>query len=535
MRWDKGRQEPQQGISIISIMRPMTDSLGGTLGLTQTPADKAQTRTREDRIILLMEADRPLAASMRLSLAGVHEVSIGRGSPRVAERAGAAPSTRLSLRVPDRWMSSRHARLTCSFGRWILEDQGSKNGSQINGAPTQRAELRDGDLFELGHTFFLFRRAVEPAPGDPLDIDAAAGTVVGAAQAGNNDNGGDKPASHIAGLLTFNAPLAHDLARIRQLAATPVSLLLLGDSGTGKEVLANAIHTLSQRPGAFIAVNCGAIPETLVESELFGHKKGAFSGAVSDHTGLVRSAHEGTLFLDEIADLPPPSQAALLRVLQEREVRPVGAAKASPVDIRLVSATHKDLDALVAQGAFRRDLYARIAGFRVALPPLAARSEDIGILIAHLLGKVATDPKGVSFDIDAARAVLRYPWPLNIRELENCLLAASALAAGSPIDFAHLPAELRSAATGGPSPIDPAHAPRPGHTPAPLIAKATPAPSVPPQLTPEQERHREHVEALLREHRGNISAIARTIGKDRKQIQRWIKRYGLDAESYRGQ
>ena len=148
-------------------------------------------------------------------------------------------------------------------------------------------------------------------------------------------------------------------------------MLIEGESGTGKEVIARAIHGMSGRQGAFVPVNCGALPENLVESELFGYKKGAFSGAQTDHPGLVRSADGGTLFLDEIGDLPASSQAALLRVLQEKEVMPVGGTRAVAIDLRVVAATHRDLDDMVAEGSFRHDLFARLAGFRVTVPPLA--------------------------------------------------------------------------------------------------------------------------------------------------------------------
>src|SRR5262249_4252107 len=161
-----------------------------------------------------------------------------------------------------------------------------------------------------------------------------------------------------------------------------LSILLLGETGTGKEVLARSLHALSQRPGPFIAVNCGAIPENLVEGQLFGHVRGAFSGALKDEPGLVRAAQGGTLLLDEIGDLPASSQAALLRVLQESEVRPVGSTQTVKVDVRIIAATHRPLESLIKGNAFRHDLYARLAGFRFELAPLRKRKVDLGLLIA---------------------------------------------------------------------------------------------------------------------------------------------------------
>jgi DNA-binding NtrC family response regulator len=185
-------------------------------------------------------------------------------------------------------------------------------------------------------------------------------------------------------------------------------------------------------------VNCGALPATLVESELFGVKKGAFTGASEDRPGLVRSADGGTLFLDEIADLPPPSQAAFLRVLQEREVVPVGGTRAVPVDLRVVAATHRDLDALVAAGQFRQDLRARLDGFRLELPPLRERREDLGLLLAALLRRAAPRAGEVQLRPTTARALLAHTWPENTREVERRLATAIALAEGAPIGVEHL-------------------------------------------------------------------------------------------------
>jgi transcriptional regulator with GAF, ATPase, and Fis domain len=303
------------------------------------------------------------------------------------------------------------------------------------------------------------------------------------------------------------------LTRLQQVARSPISILIQGDSGTGKEVTARAAHALSGREGEFVAVNCGAIPANLVESELFGYRKGAFSGAVEDRPGLVRSAHRGTLFLDEIGDLPTASQAALLRVLQEREVTPVGGVTPVHVDLRVIAATNRDIDGMVASEDFRRDLFARLAGFRIELPPLNRRLEDFGLLVGTLTDRVVPNAEEhPGFECDAIRQMLRYSWPLNIRELEQCIRTASVLAGENAIAAEHLPESVRN----------PAAPPTP-----------TPSPASPPALTPEDEKIRDDLLDKLRETSGNISAVARAMGKDRKQIQRWLKRFQIDASDFR--
>jgi MoxR-like ATPase len=283
-------------------------------------------------------------------------------------------------------MSQTHARLERGLGQWTAEDAGSKNGTLLNGEPLQRGRLDDGDLLTFGYTIFLFRGAL-PVCREELALDATQLTPVA------------------PGMMTLVPELERDLARLAQVAASGVTVMIRGETGTGKEVLARAVHTLSRRSGDFVAINCGALTDTLVESELFGHRKGAFSGAVEDYVGLVRSAHGGTLLLDEIGDLPPASQAAFLRVLQEREVMPVGATRAVPVDLRIISATHRDLEELVAQGKFRADLLARVSGFRLDLPPLRDRREDVGLLVAQLVRRLAGAAAGdVVFTESAARA-----------------------------------------------------------------------------------------------------------------------------------
>ncbi|MGZ6123685.1 MAG: sigma 54-interacting transcriptional regulator, partial [Myxococcales bacterium] len=377
------------------------------------------------------------------------------------------------------------ARLQAVLGSWVVSDAGSKNGTWCEGRRVERAALADGALLELGHTFFLFREAL---PGGGADPEGAA-------------DGGAAP----EGFSTLIPAFAAELARIRRVAPSRLPILLQGETGTGKEVIARAIHALSGRPGPFLAINCGAIAATLVESELFGHTRGAFTGAVAEHPGLFRTAEGGTLLLDEVADLPPQAQAALLRVLQEEEVRAVGAHQALKVDVRVISATHRDLEALVAAQRFRPDLLARLCGYRCRLPPLRDRREDFALIAAALLEKAGVP--ALTFSLEAAQALLRHGWPLSVRELEKCLVGAALLAKGGQVEVEHLPEAVRASAA------------------APLPA--------PPPVDGRDAARREELIGLLREHGGNVSAAARALGKARTQVQRWLRRFHIDPVSFR--
>jgi DNA-binding NtrC family response regulator len=476
--------------SVSSIMAgTMVDTLGVTL--SHADAERRRTGVAEPHpvLVLALECSRPSALSARWSLAGLASVHLGRGSDRRSDRT----STELTIRVPDRWMSSRHARIESSFGRWVLVDTDSKNGTVVNGQPSRRAVLGDGDLIELGHTLFLFLERVPMHDDDPRDVDL----------------GQSRLAS--PGLATLLPEYARELARLREVAGSEIPILIEGESGTGKELLARAAHAVSGRPGEFVAVNCGALPANLVESELFGYKRGAFSGANADQPGLVRAADGGTLFLDEIGDLPAASQAALLRVLQEREVMPLGGTRPVSVDLRVVAATHRDLDEMLGAGQFRHDLFARLAGFRIEVPSLSERRTDVGLLIGLLHQRLFATPDGApphpGFDVEAARMLLRYPWPLNVRELEQTLATAAVLAKQGEVGPDHLPEAVRTGKAPG--------APR-----SVVLHEA-------------DQRQRDELVAQLREHQGNISAVARAMGKDRKQIQRWIKRFALQVTEYR--
>jgi transcriptional regulator of acetoin/glycerol metabolism len=443
-----------------------------------------------DHLVVALECDRPLAGGARYSLEGIEQVTIGRGDRREGRRRKDRVLT-LDLRIPGRSMSSAQARLVRVGYEWAVEDLGSTNGTFVDGVRVTQAVLRSGALLEVGHTF-LRVHTLPARDGAPEDAD---------------------PDGTVDTYATVDSAFGADLERLTALFAGGVPVLLLGDSGTGKEVLARRLHARGRRPGPFVAVNCGAIPQGLVESQLFGHVKGAFSGASRDETGHVRAAHGGTLFLDEIADLPKASQAALLRVLQEKEVVPVGATSPVAVDMRLLAATHQPIERLVERGRFREDLYARIAGCTLHIPPLRERLHDIGILVAALLVKLApTSSRAAYFEPDAGRAILSYHWPLNVRELEQCLATCCVLAKEGPIRSSHLPPTVAAA-----------------------LRMARPADDVPASVLRSESYAQLRLTLLehLSRHQGNVSDVARAMGKPRTQIHRWCKRFNVNPEAFR--
>ncbi|HET9156260.1 MAG TPA: sigma 54-interacting transcriptional regulator [Myxococcaceae bacterium] len=452
---------------------------GDTLSLVEEGAP-GQVR-RGPHLFLELECERPLVGPARWRLTGFEQVRVGRGGAR---RSHVDPKV-LSIEVPDAWMSVDHIEIRYIDGTWVARDLGAKNRLIVEGQPAAEATLSNEDLLQLGHTFFRFRSDV-PALGPAiLDFQAMP--------------------EGVSPLSTFSPLFGAVVERSAAIARGRVPVLLVGESGTGKEVLARSIHAQSGRKGGLVPVNCGAISPNLVESELFGHKKGAFSGALHDRPGAIRTSDGGTLFLDEIGDLPAAAQAAFLRVLQEAEVVPVGGSRPEPVDLRVVAATHHDLKRLVREGKFRHDLLARLDGVTLRLPALRDRSEDVPLLLVLLLKKLAPERPDVKFTPEAAQAILQHRWPLNIRELEQALAGALTLSAGGPIESRHLPETLLG--TGEPEAL--------------------------PELTPEESRHRDELMQLIREHGGNLSAVARVLQKGRTQILRWVARYGIDVESMR--
>lgn len=378
-------------------------------------------------------------------------------------------------RFADGRMSATHARLVRSDAGdcLLIEDLGAKNGLQVGGLQVRRRALQAGDIVRTGDTIFVYERATAPDP----------------AEAGPS------------GLVAVASATCGLVARVRQAASTDLAILLQGESGTGKEVFARLIHRLSGRTGSFQALNCGALPAGLVESALFGHRKGSFTGA-TEQKGHVVAAHRGTLFLDEVAELSSQAQVALLRTLEEREVIPVGATSPIAVDIRVVSATHSDLDEAVDAGRFRLDLLARLAEWRLQVPGLRERRADIPALVDDTLSPGAFS----RFSPDAAEALLLWDWPMNVRELRAVVRRAAAIAGSGLVRLACLP--------------------EPIGLPVGRRAQGADAPRGAVTRPP-----REAFIVCFDRLQGNVTAVAAHYGKDRTQIYRWMRHYGVERTS----
>lgn len=305
-------------------------------------------------------------------------------------------------------------------------------------------------------------------------------------------------------IVTRSASMFRVLEQARLVADSDVNVLITGDSGTGKELLADAIHRVSPRKQApFIAVNCGAIPQELMEAELFGYRKGAFTGAVRDHAGLFATANGGTLFLDEIGDMPLHLQVKLLRVLQERQIRPVGAAESVHIDVRVISATHRNLPSMVAEGLFREDLYYRLNVVCLGLPSLKNRCEDVPLLVEHFLGAISerTGKAKKQIASDALDSLLKYPWPGNIRQLNNMVEQLVALSPSPVISKEMIEATL----PGGEVDVEP-------------LTEA------------KRAFEREYCMKILNLAQGNIPEAARLAGRNRSDFYKIVKKHGLAAE-----
>ena len=408
------------------------------------------------------------------------------------------------LCIPEAAVSRYHGRVERrADGCWIV-DNGSTNGILVNGERVTSTKLADHDVVRVGDTLARFaERGIYGYGAYRVD-----GSVVESA----------RPIRHgIEGCpLVGGYQIDRLLERIAKVANTQLSVIVTGESGTGKELVARTLHRASGRGGPFQAINCAALPANLIESELFGYRKGAFTGAAQDKTGLVKAAHQGTLFLDEIGDMPPEAQAKLLRVLQERQVLPVGATVPEPVDVRVVCATHRTLEDLVASGSFRGDLFARLREFTAHLPPLRERREDLYPLVRHFLEKGGRADAAVSLPYMVGLA--HYGWPYNVRELESAVKLSIALSEGqAELDLPHLPETIRQSLEG--------HGEKRG-------GDATPPPAERPtrKAGPPSEAE---LRQLLRDNEGNIAAVGRALGKERMQIHRWLKRYSIDPNEYR--
>jgi len=439
--------------------------------LTLVPERARDGQIAVAALFVVLDAGRPRPGTRHL-LRGIERCIVGRGTGKARRE-----STNLRIDLADPHLSVEHAAIERALGGWTLRDLGSKNGVIVNGERVSQRVLADNDWIEVGETFLRFR-TLKVATSTPDDVS---GTDV---------------ASLVPGVETA-------LRRLIDVAPSMVPVLLLGESGVGKELAARMVHAHSRRPGGFVAVNCAGLVDSLAAATLFGHSRGAYTGAIEDRTGAIRESDRGTLLLDEVGDLPLPTQGTLLRVLQEREVVPVGETRPIAIDVRFVAATLKDLEREVEAGRFRVDLYARLAGLRVTLPPLRDRLEDLGTLVAasmtRLRGNRPINGHELGLSSAAAWALCRHRWPLNIRELDQAISAATAVTQDGRIDLHQLPEQVA------------------GRAPAAAVEAA----------------RRDELLALLRDHRGNLAAVARALNTSRAQIHRLLRRYSIDLESYR--
>jgi two-component system, NtrC family, response regulator AtoC len=322
---------------------------------------------------------------------------------------GRAPTC--DVAIDHEKISRQHARLT-SGERWTVEDLGSRNGVTIRGVTIAE------------------RSIAEIVPGEPLALGPFPAVIVPRAVSAVRSQTG-------ASRITIEDPtLAESAQLVTSIAKSPINVLITGETGAGKEVLARALHRLSGRSGPLLAINCAALSPQLLESELFGHEKGAFTGAVAAKPGLLESAAAGSVLLDEIGELQLDLQAKLLRAIETREVTRVGAVRAQPIDIRFVAATHRDLAAASNSGAFRRDLFYRLAGITLAVPPLRERRERVAMIARDLVR--AAGRADDTLTPDARATLLAHTWPGNVRELRNVIDRALLLAGDGPIAPEHI-------------------------------------------------------------------------------------------------
>jgi DNA-binding NtrC family response regulator len=391
------------------------------------------------------------------------------------------------LRLTDTRVSHRHLSVRSTPDGIVVKDLGSTNGVRFEGSAISEARVPPGATLGIGRSFLRVNPravAVQVAPSRARRF----GELVGESLA------------------------MREVFAVLELAAQrDVTVLVEGETGTGKELVARALHDQGpRRRGPFVAVDCGALPESLLESELFGHVRGAFTGASNPRQGAFQRAHGGTIFLDELGAVSPTVQARLLRVLEAREVRPVGSDAPRAVDVRVVAASRHDLSAAVAAGSFRPDLYYRLSVLRVALPPLRARREDIAPVVSELLRQRGLDPAevhGPSLDL-----LHGHDWPGNVRELRNVIERAIAL---SPA--ARRFTELQISPPGGPgaAPSSETHAARVDLPWADARALAL------------HGFERAYLSALMDHHQGNLSAASRAASLDRKHLRELLRRHGL--------
>jgi DNA-binding NtrC family response regulator len=407
------------------------------------------------------------------------------------------------LVVSDDTVSRYHCRIVQEETSYLLVDLGSTNGTFINRVRIKEAYLKPGCTIGLGNTEVKFHAADEKVEIVPSRKERL-GRMVG---------------RHVKMRELYTV--------LEKIAPTATTVVIEGETGTGKEVVAQTIHELSPRAsGPIMVFDCGAVPDNLIESELFGHEKGSFTGAIMTRQGLFEMAHGGTLFLDELGELPLDLQPKLLRALEQREIRRVGSNKPIKVDVRIIAATNRNLEDEVRGGRFRQDLFYRLSVVRVFLPPLRERADDLPILIKHFLGEAPYNRKadGSQKVTGVARAAMdlltAYKWPGNVRELVNTIERAVSFAEGELIEPRDLPETVR------------------GEESAPRRVGSGPIQFVPgadsdSTFKDAKERwvstfERDYILTLLKKNKGNISHAAREADIDRKYFRKLMKKYGIE-------
>lgn len=434
----------------------------------------------------------------------------GESQPRVAVfdqptvRIGALTDN--DFIISDDTVSRFHCQIIHEEDNYILKDLSSTNGTYIDGVRIREGFLTTGSRIKLGESELTFEPIEEHILVEPTE-ETRYGEIVG----GN----------------VRMRQIFHILDKIAPSAATVV---IEGETGTGKEVVARTVHAKSKRNnGPFIVFDCGAVPENLIESELFGHERGSFTGASRTRQGLFEMAHGGTLFLDEMGELNLDLQPKLLRVLESREVRRVGSNKSLPVDVRVIAATNRDLAKEVRDGRFREDLFYRLSVVRIALPPLRERPDDIALLVDHFLEKDSCnrDPDGRrrlgGISPPAMRALESYNWPGNVRELANVIERACSFSSGGMLEIDDLPDHIASRLKDA--------------NPRPLTRPEGDEPQIPTGLVnlgfkDAKEAwlttfEKDYIENLLTRNKQNISSAAREAGIDRKYFRKLMKKYGV--------
>jgi two-component system, NtrC family, response regulator AtoC len=404
------------------------------------------------------------------------------------------------IRLDHPSVSRRHAMLVLDGERMRLDDLGGSNGTFLNGqrlAPRSQTWLSTGALVEVGSVLLVVKDAARSAPPrSPPSPD----------------------------LVLADPKMTEVYQQLEMVAKSSLSVILLGETGSGKELCATRVHQLSPRAAhPFLKVNCAALVETLLEAELFGYERGAFTGATQAKAGLLESAHGGTLFLDEVGETPLSTQAKLLRVLESGEVVRVGAVKPRSIDVRFVSATNRNLRDLVTQGSFRQDLFFRLDGISISIPPLRDRPSEISELTRAFLASAAQAASRRPLDItpEAMRALQNYPWPGNVRELRNVITRSVLLCKTDRLELEDLRFEgFGASAASPPPPMSPL---RPSG-PAQESARA-PVPSV--SLSPADEEERQRVADALQRSAGNQTRAAKLLGMSRRTMLKRLDALGL--------